>query len=688
MCTSKPVFVVLFACFAAWSAFANTMDRLVDDIAGGDARARALARQLLPRHGVKAIPKLIPLLSHKDMAVSKTAFNTIEDLVNRAGAPERDQDRLFATGEIMKLLEPEQPESIKIAGMRLLPLIAHSDLSLEPLAGLLENESLREKARECLQHIGTENASDALLAAVPDADPAFARALVDAVGRIGCPSSVERLKRIASEHAASEVRAAALHALAWTGDPSLAVLFREVRSNADDATRLECERATIRLAENMGNKGGNWQHTIALFREILSETQFDIIKRAAMMGLGRFGDETVVAPILSAAEGGSVRVQATVVAALEQLRGPAPAKRIIAAYPKRDTATQLLMVQMFGRKSDPMYLPILKEAAASQYKAFRMAALNALSSSSSVDALPVLVTIAREGTDEERTLALEAASNVAGSLGTAGDAEAAGSAYWELFDLAEDPAIRRTALEGLARYPVAGAFDVIMASLADKPLAEAARAALPGLFGALVKNGEEEKALDVFNTVLKSGASPETVVNMVSRLQGLETSLDTTKLLGVVKQWHIIGPFQWKTEDDWETAFVGEPDINLESLYKDGDAERRWKNVTTDDALGMVNLMGEIGQHDRVFAYAYTEVDVPEATPAQIRLGSDDGNVVWLNGEKVWENRVDRGAAVDQDIVPCQLQQGENRILVKISQGAGGWNFMLRITKPDGTAPW
>jgi HEAT repeat protein len=685
---SKLVLVGLLACIAAWGAFASEIDRLVADIAGGNEQARALARQLLPRHGVQAIPKLIPLLSHEDMAVGKTAFNMIEDLVNAAGAPGRFDDRLFATAEIMKLMEPEQPAEIKVIGMRLLPLIAPPELELDPVVALLKDQDqiLREKARECLQHIGTENASQALLGAIPEADPAFALSLVYAAGRIEHPSSIEPLKHSASEHAAPEVRAAALQALAWTGDPSLVVLFRDIRANADEATRFECERASIRLAENMGKKGGNWQHTIALFREILSETQFDIIKRAAMMGLGRFGDETVVAPIVSAVEGGSPLVQATVAAALEQLRGPAPAKRMLEAYPKLDTSTQLFMVKMFGRKDDPIYLPVLKEAATSEDKTFRMAALNALSSSSSVDALPVLVTIARSGSEEERALALEAASNVAGSVGTAGDAEAAGKAYLELYNLAEDPAVRRTALEGLARYPVAGAYDLIMNSLTDESLGEAARIALPGLFGALVKNGEEEKALEVFDTVLRGGASAETLVGMVSRLQGVQTTLDTTRLLGVVKQWHVIGPFEWKTEADWETAFVSEPDIDLEGAYKDGDAERKWKEFTSGDALGLVDLMGAIGQYDRVFAYAYAEIEVPEATAAQIRLGSDDGNVVWLNGEKIWENRVDRGAAVDQDIVPCQLQQGKNRILVKISQGAGGWNFMLRVTKPDSTA--
>ena len=135
------------------------------------------------------------------MAVSKTAFNVLEDLVNMAGAPGRFNDRLFATAELLKLLQPDQTPAIKETGMRLLPLIMPPDVPLDPVSVLLQDPELREKARECLEHIGTQEASDALLTAIPGADPGFARALADAAGRIHEPSSIEPLQRIASRSA-------------------------------------------------------------------------------------------------------------------------------------------------------------------------------------------------------------------------------------------------------------------------------------------------------------------------------------------------------------------------------------------------------------------------------------------------------------------------------------------------------
>ena len=131
---------------------------------------------------------------------------------------------------------------------------------------------------------------------------------------------------------------------------------------------------------------------------------------------------------------------------------------------------------------------------------------------------------------------------------------------------------------------------------------------------------------------------------------------------------------------------AGPTQADLDAVYKTTKKELRWKPIDTPGATGNVDLVGHIAQRAQCFAYAHTRIDVSDAGPAQIRIGSDDGNQIWLNGEKIWDNHVDRGAALDQDVVDCQLDRGPNTIIVKISQGGGGWNFMLRITRPDGAA--
>jgi hypothetical protein len=71
--------------------------------------------------------------------------------------------------------------------------------------------------------------------------------------------------------------------------------------------------------------------------------------------------------------------------------------------------------------------------------------------------------------------------------------------------------------------------------------------------------------------------------------------------------------------------------------------------------------------------------------PAAILLGSDDGAKIWVNGKVVHSNNVDRGEIADQDVAPIQLEKGLNEIIVKVSQGGGGWSMSARIVSTDGT---
>lgn len=63
-----------------------------------------------------------------------------------------------------------------------------------------------------------------------------------------------------------------------------------------------------------------------------------------------------------------------------------------------------------------------------------------------------------------------------------------------------------------------------------------------------------------------------------------------------------------------------------------------------------------------------------------LKMGSDDGIVCWVNGEKVHEKLVPQGLRVDEDNVPAYLKAGSNTLLLKIIEIGGGWNHCLRIT--------
>ena len=63
----------------------------------------------------------------------------------------------------------------------------------------------------------------------------------------------------------------------------------------------------------------------------------------------------------------------------------------------------------------------------------------------------------------------------------------------------------------------------------------------------------------------------------------------------------------------------------------------------------------------------------------QLRLGSDDGLMVWLRGEKVHENRSARGVSLDQDLVDLKLLPGQNEVIVKVVNTGGASGFAWRL---------
>lgn len=81
--------------------------------------------------------------------------------------------------------------------------------------------------------------------------------------------------------------------------------------------------------------------------------------------------------------------------------------------------------------------------------------------------------------------------------------------------------------------------------------------------------------------------------------------------------------------------------------------------------------------------YAYTTVTPAQPGTAALAVGSDDGVRVWLNGRLVHDHAIRRGVRPDEDLVPVALEAGENRILVKVEQGTGGWGVCLRVLHPS-----
>ena len=63
----------------------------------------------------------------------------------------------------------------------------------------------------------------------------------------------------------------------------------------------------------------------------------------------------------------------------------------------------------------------------------------------------------------------------------------------------------------------------------------------------------------------------------------------------------------------------------------------------------------------------------------EAQVGSDDSIKVWMNGEEVWKNAVNRGAGGFQDTFPVDINKGDNVLMVKVCERGGGWSMFVGI---------
>ncbi len=664
----------------AVAASANTLDELLVELKGADEAARAHARQLLPREGVDALPSLIPLINHESEPVWRATWNVVADIANQASAPGREADRKHVTDLLTQWLAPSQSARAQEYGLRLLQYILPSDYPVDSISPFLANEALREYARGALELIDSEPARVALEQAYGPAEPAFKLAILDSLRKMGHEASLPLLIQAMDDPDAG-VRAAAARAAAQFGDPAAGPHFLQVQAGATPETMFDATDAVLRYADALASAGGNWALAMATYIQVLANVEDPVLVCGAMMGLGRFGDEHVVPVLLEKARTSPSReVQATLPMALAALDGFAATTAILSQYAAIPDESRPLVLRAIGTQSAPEAVALVVRELQNPDARYRRAALDSATHQTAMELMAPLMALMEEGDESERGVALSAALAIARAGSQAGSTGDAGSALVRLYGHAPDDATRIEILNALAKNPVSDALPLAKEALGTPALANAAVGTLVALMKPLSAEGKQETVREIFGLVTQVNGSAEYIVAMAAQMGDAGKDLDLPRLLGAVRAWHLIGPFAWKEDSDWERAFVNEPAVDL--VHPVGSLV--WKESSASDAFGTINLIEQIGQHDRVFAYAYTTIEVAKGGEAQLRMGSDDGIAAWVNGEKVWENRVDRGMAVDSDVAPIQLKDGTNTILLKISQGGGGWNFCCRVSDMAG----
>lgn len=164
-----------------------------------------------------------------------------------------------------------------------------------------------------------------------------------------------------------------------------------------------------------------------------------------------------------------------------------------------------------------------------------------------------------------------------------------------------------------------------------------------------------------------------------------DKAMDQIEKTGIIHEnaWYVLSPFDNTAGIGYNTEYIPEDttQIDLTKEYEGITETLGWKKFTDDAFNGFIDL----GRNDnwRV-SYAWTTVISPDERDVQLRFGSDDQAKLWLNGKEVFANSQYGWAVIDDNIIPVNLKEGKNTILVKVCNEELSWGFFLRVTDADG----
>ncbi len=226
---------------------------------------------------------------------------------------------------------------------------------------------------------------------------------------------------------------------------------------------------------------------------------------------------------------------------------------------------------------------------------------------------------------------------------------------------------KRQALGQLGQIQTLPALDAVLPYLADPALVNEAAAAAVGI---------AEKLADAHPQQVEEAAA-----KIVAQCQDGEMIRRASALRGkpkngpFLRDWLVCGPYSQSgvtgAEKVFEIAFGPErPDEAV-----------KWQPPPAGDTI---NLSGVFPNKTDCVAYLKTQIIAPQDCDAQLLIGSDDGVKAWLNGAVVHSNNTDRFAVIDQDRAPIKLKKGANLLMLKVTQGGGGWLACARVVSLDG----
>lgn len=687
----------------------------------GDVQVDIL-NALADRRDGKTGKKCIPLLGSDNPAVAKAAARALGRLADPESVevlkkarptaspallPEID-NALLQAAEILaatdsgkafeiyrQFSEPSLPEPLRFGALRGMVMTAPSGQA-EMLAAAFRSDDIRQRrfAFSLIPLVKGSAATSQFAAALSTLDADDQVILLRVLGERGDPAAAGALAS-ASKSENEAVRAAALEALGTAGDPeSLEALAEAAATYSGDAQKIaraslaklpgdEVDAALKKLAS--GGKGTLRAEAIGALaqRGLVSATpmlleatrdQDSQVRGAAIGALGTLaGPDDLQALVARLLQSDADEDRPALIEAIGKLfyRIPsvsARAKPLLERYGAASPKSQAALLALLGKSGAPEALARLQSTAKSSEPPLLDAAVAALAAWPDPSGMPALRDFIRTTSNPDYQQAV-----LKGYIRLAQVADDPTAAYLDILKHVTTVNDRKRVLESLGLHADSPeALGVAMKYLEDQPLQAAAGLAALRIAYRL-RSSHEQLARESLHKVLAT-VDHEDVHN---RAQEVLNDLDKYK--DHILTWVVIGPFNEEGKD-------GQAIFNTVFPPEQADAkDLEWKPLTKGMHEWRINLEETFGGLDHSAAYVRTRVHSPVAQDVLIEMGSDDAVKLWVNGELLSSNWKTSAPEPRQERVPATLKEGWNVVMLKVADYSGGWEFGLRIRRPDGT---
>jgi HEAT repeat protein len=349
------------------------------------------------------------------------------------------------------------------------------------------------------------------------------------------------------------------------------------------------------------------------------------------------------------------------------------------AFEESPPAVRISLLSVCSGLSDPRTRQILQTSIADPDPGVRSAAVHALCDTRDLELLPDVLKIARTAPEENfHGLATAACVRLTSQEEGAKLSNAARLApLKELLSGNPSAAQKRMILAGLAEISDPEAL-ALSAPLLDEAgvQAEAARAVIKI---APTIPGTDARATAALKKVIANTTDAATRQAAEAALKQIHARTE------FITTWQVAGPYREAGKNYaalFDIAFAPEPgfagkesaDVSWRSLPAGADPARP----------GVMDLLKALGGEQCV-AYARTRIHSDQKQPALLEMGSDDGLRVWLNGKQVHAHNIARPLQPGSDRAIVNLNPGWNDLVLKVTQNNLGWEFCVRVLKPDGS---